>query len=160
MVVEVLADAREVGDHVDAEVTKVRCGTNARQHQQLRGVDDAGRQDDLALNAEDVLRPVLLVDDARGAGSLESDSRDEGPGDDAQVRATPNLIRQIGVRRGPAGTGDEERLEAVGHERGGGVHITPGAEAGRAEGCEQQVGQVGGGGQAFDGDRAARAAPL
>ncbi len=47
VVVEVLADAREVGDDVDPEGAQVICGADAGEQEQLRRADRAAADDDL-----------------------------------------------------------------------------------------------------------------
>lgn len=79
VVAQVLADARQMLHHRDAERLQVLRVADARQLQQLRGVDRATANDDLAVRVDapghpclafdevlDATRPLLLDQDARG----------------------------------------------------------------------------------------------
>jgi len=49
-ILEVLADAREVGDHRDAELRELGRGPDPRELEELGRVEGAAREDDLALD--------------------------------------------------------------------------------------------------------------
>ena len=65
VVLEVLADARQVVAHVDADRAQLPGVTDPRQLQQLRGVEGAATQDDLT-GADPLVTPA-------GAGVVDTD---------------------------------------------------------------------------------------
>ncbi len=76
---------------------------DARQHQELRRVHRAARQDDLAAAARDLVAAVDHVAHAHGAVLVEDDALDQGVGDDVDVVAVALDRRpQIGAGRAPA----------------------------------------------------------
>ena len=80
VVLQVLADTRQVVYHVDAERLQFACVADAGQLQQLRAVDGAAAQDDLGgFDALGCAEPVPIVDPDR-ALALEHDPLDERPG--------------------------------------------------------------------------------
>src|SRR5439155_18949963 len=98
VVLQVLAHAGQVGDHVDAERGQVRGGADAGQLEQLRGVDRPAGQDELAGPAPLGLALVPELD-ADGAGPVEDDFGNEGPGGDGEVRPAHHRI-EVGPRGG------------------------------------------------------------
>ena len=73
MVLEVLADAGQVVDHVDAEAGEVLLVADAGELEQLRGVDGAAAEDHLA--GGHAARPAgPEVVDADGTLALEPDA--------------------------------------------------------------------------------------
>ncbi len=115
VILEVGADARHVGDDRDAERLEVRRPPDARQLQQLRRVDRAAGEDDLA--ALDPLRPPTLPLDVDGDGApaVEHDLGDERPRPDGQVAPAPDGL-QVRLRGAqPAAVVDRpvERREAL-----------------------------------------------
>ena len=143
VVLEVLADAGQVGDHVDAEGLEMLVGVaDARELEELRGVDRAAAQHDLA-GAHAVRRAPVRVLDAHGPRALEQDLRDERAGLDLEVRPLHHRV-QVGARGGePPAAVDVavERREAllavavdvVGQRVAGLLHRLE-------EGAEQRVG--------------------
>ena len=75
MVLQVLADARPVGDDVDPERAEFRRRPDAGELQQLRRIDRPAAKNDLAPRANLELTPVAPVMDADGAAPLECDLR-------------------------------------------------------------------------------------
>ena len=74
VVLQVLADARQVGDDLDPERAQLGRRADARELEQLRRVDRAAAQDDLAA-ARDLApaAPGARVLDAGRAAALEHD---------------------------------------------------------------------------------------
>ena len=74
MVVEVLADAGQFVLHPDAVLLQLRRGADARQKQDLRRVDGAAGDDDLAPRRQDCRAAILGPDgDADSALAIEVD---------------------------------------------------------------------------------------
>ena len=97
VVLEVLTDAGQVVDQVDAEAGKVVLVADAGELEQLRGVDGAAAQDHLARG--DAAGPAgAEIVDADGALALEPDAGAERERVDGQVLAVPH-----GVQVGPRG---------------------------------------------------------
>ena len=62
MVLQSLADPREVVDDVDADVTQVRRRADARQHEELRAVDGSTGEDHLAVDMAGASPPSAVLD--------------------------------------------------------------------------------------------------
>ena len=58
VIVQVLADARQVVHHLDAVLAEMLGRADARQHQQLRRADGAGGDDDFALGPQQLAAAV------------------------------------------------------------------------------------------------------
>ena len=144
VVLEVGTDARQVGHDGDAEVLQVRRRADAGELEQLRRVDRAARQDDLA--ALDPLRsptPPLDVD-GDGARPLEHDAGHERPRPDGQVATAADRL-QVGLRRRDPATAVDVAIErpeaflAIAVDVLG--QLVAGFLAGLEEGREQRVGR-------------------
>lgn len=101
MVVQVLADAGQVRGHLDAELAQVRGRSDTREHQQLRRIDRAAGQDDLACGVGGVLDAVAPVAHTRRRGAAQQHLRHEAVGAHRQIRAVERGT-QISVGGGPA----------------------------------------------------------
>src|SRR6185312_7287218 len=102
MVLQVLSDPRQMmrgGNAVLGERSPV---ADAGQHQQLRGLKRAGRQDYFAAGADQFPFLALPVFDADGALALEQDARRPRAGFDAQIRPRCEMRVDIAARRAPA----------------------------------------------------------
>ncbi len=99
MVLQVLADARPVGDDIDAERAQFRRRTDARELQELRRIDRPAAKNDLAPRANLMLASIAPVLDADGAAPLEGDLRRERVRDDLEVAAFHRRAK-IGVGGG------------------------------------------------------------
>ena len=86
VVAEVHADAAAVCYHVDAHLDQVLGRTDAGQHQQLRAVDRAAGQDDLAVGAGGHGLAVVQVAHAGGLAALDDHLGDQGVGLYGEVR--------------------------------------------------------------------------
>ena len=113
VILQVLADAGAVGDHLDPLPGQMCRGANAGQHQDFGRIDGGGGDDHLAIGADhlDLAAPVDL--DAGGAPRLDH----HAPGKTPQKLAIRPVQRgpQIGVCRRPAGAlpdGHLHRAEA------------------------------------------------
>ena len=122
MVVEVRADAGGVDEDVDRELLQVLAGADAREHEQLRGVDRAGAEDDLAAGDDGGVREQVrrqVVDADRAALLVEEHLAGPAVRADLEVRPAVDDRVQIGVRRRhPRVVGarvDLEPARAVGH---------------------------------------------
>jgi hypothetical protein len=71
MVVQVLTDSGKVVHHLDADVAKVRSGSDAGQQQQLRGVDRPTGEDNLAVDVRDLLLAAVQVGHPDRASPLD-----------------------------------------------------------------------------------------
>ena len=100
MVLEVLADAGKVDQRFDTGFAQHTGRPHARELQKLRRVDRTPAQDHLAGPGlgESPAPPVLHTD---GAGSLEEDPGDMGPGHDPQVGAVHYRVQVRAGRRQP-----------------------------------------------------------
>ena len=85
VVLQVLADARELVRHLDAERLQHRARPDARELQDLRRADGAGRQDHLARRLERAPLPVLAHDQPRHALAVEHQPLDHGVRLDRQI---------------------------------------------------------------------------
>ena len=79
-----------------------RAVADARQHQQLRGLERAGGDDHLAPRADLLQLLALAVFDADRALALEQDAGGVRAGLDAQIGAAAHMRMEIGARRAPA----------------------------------------------------------
>lgn len=78
VVLQVLSDAGPIGDNRDSVLGKMRCGTDARQHQQLGRVDRGGREDHFGLGADHLDLAAACNLDAHGAAVFDHDPAGEG----------------------------------------------------------------------------------
>ena len=87
MVLQVLADARQVAGYGDAEIAQVRGRANTGEHEKLRRSNGPGAKDDLALGA--LLHAAALVLEADGgrAAAFKTDAIDLRIGAQGQVGA-------------------------------------------------------------------------
>ena len=98
VVLQVLAHAGQVGDHVDAELGKLAGAADAGQLKQLRGVDRPAAQDELT--GFDPLGLALVPElDADRAAAVEDDPGGEGAGGHGEVGPAHHRI-QVGPRGG------------------------------------------------------------
>ncbi|MDH6501180.1 hypothetical protein M2156_007399 [Streptomyces sp. SAI-149] len=159
VVLQVLADARQVVDDVDAERAQLLGVADAGELEQLRGVDGAAAEDDL-LGAHLLERPAAApVLDADSLPALEEDAGDEGARGDGEVGTLPDGL-QVGLGGGePASAVDvavelgEAFLPVAVDVLGGRV---AGLLGGLLEGGEERVG----GRAALQDERAVVAAEL
>ena len=98
VVVQVAPDAGQVGDDVDPEAAELVGRADAREQQQLRRLDRAGADDDLALGADPLDRAVPDDLDADAARALEEQPLRVRAGQHGEVRAS----RRRGARNAVA----------------------------------------------------------
>ncbi len=108
MVVEVEADLRHLGDHLDLKLLELLGTAEARQHQELRRVVGAAAHDHLALGAVHDHLAEARADHAHRAPVLEQDRERVHVRLDGQVRPAHDRVE---VGDGGAGT----RAVAMGH---------------------------------------------
>ena len=99
VVLEVLADAGQVVDDVDAELAEQRLVADAGELEQLRGVDRATAEDDLAGVARCGAAAAAPVVDADRALALEAHPGRHRQRLDVEVLAVPDRV-QVGAGRG------------------------------------------------------------
>ena len=87
VILQVVADARQVPPTLDPEGLEVRRRSDPRELEELRRVDRAAGQDDLAGHRSMGRAAAGRVLDADRPVALEQDPRDERPGPDGQVLA-------------------------------------------------------------------------
>src|SRR5471032_1932648 len=87
MILKVFADPGSIANHRDAVLLQERSRTDARQLQQLRRLQRAGRENDLATRARRFLQAVLHELERSGATVFDRDPRGLGAGRDDQVWA-------------------------------------------------------------------------
>ncbi|MCY1359422.1 hypothetical protein D9M69_459920 [compost metagenome] len=99
VVLEVLADARQVVHHRHAEIAQQRRRADAGTLQQLRRGDGAGAHQHLAARAHFLQRVVVALQIGRpdGALAVEQDAVGQRVGDDGQVRPLAGLV-QVAAR--------------------------------------------------------------
>ena len=157
MILQVLADAAQRHFRLDAVRAQFVRIADAGQHQGLRRIDRAARQDHLALRARDLALAVLQIFDADGARALEQDARHQRAGLDPQIGA-PERGPQIADRRAAAMAVADRHLDAreavlLGAVVVGGRRM-PGVAPGFEIGIDQRVGVARG----LDGQRPVAAA--
>ena len=102
VVLEVAPDLRRLRHHRQAEALQRRAVADAGEHEQLRALDGAGREDHLAPGAVDLLRPIGPAHgDAHGALAFEHNAQAQPLRFDAQVRPLQRGA-EIGHGRAPA----------------------------------------------------------
>ncbi len=87
MILQVLADARHVANHGDAQRGEMRARADARKLEDLRRPNGAGAQDHLATRARDAGFPADTVSDTDSAAVFDHHALDQRPGHDMAVRA-------------------------------------------------------------------------
>ena len=113
MILQVGADARHVGDHVDAVRAQQLGRSEPGKLQQLRRVERAAGQDDLAAGAGSLRRAALPVFDPDRAPPLEQDAARQRVGFDDEIGPAARLA-QIADRRRPAPAVLRRELEIAG----------------------------------------------
>jgi hypothetical protein len=101
VVAQVGADARAVGDHVDAHLAEVTGGTDAGEHEQLRTVHRPACQQDLPVGPGRLVGAAAQVVHHAGAAVLDLDPGDQGVGLDGEVRPVHGRA-EVPVRGGTA----------------------------------------------------------
>ncbi len=96
MVLQIAADHRRVERGRDSEGGKLACVADAGQHHDLRRVDGAGRQDDLAPGPYRGFHAVRDVFDAGDASGLDDKTGDMGMRPHLEIGAPAHGV-QIGV---------------------------------------------------------------
>ena len=122
VVLQVGADARHVGDHVDAERLQQRGRSEPGQLQELRRVERAAGEDDLAAGVRDARRIAVPVFDADRAPSCEQDAARQRVGHDGEIGPAARLA-QIADRGRAAAPVARRQLEIAGAFLGRPVEI-------------------------------------
>ena len=110
VVLEVASDAAQLVGDRHADLLEVLGRADARQHQDLRRVEGARRQDHLAAGARDALLALALVEDAGHPRAAQLEALDLGVGDDLEVVAL-HRRPEVGVGAAPAAAVLLEGLE-------------------------------------------------
>ena len=113
MILQVVADARHVGDHADAMRAQQLGRSEPGKLHQLRRVERASGQDDLAAGAGNPRRAALPVFDPDRAPPLEQDAARQRVGFDDEIGSAPRLA-QIADRGRPAPAVLRRELEIAG----------------------------------------------
>src|SRR5439155_7602876 len=98
VVAQVLADAGQVVAHLDAELLQALPLADARELQQLRGRNGAGRDDHLAGRARLQLLSARGIAHTDAARTVENEALGQGVRLDAEIRAQARRL-QIASRR-------------------------------------------------------------
>ena len=101
MIAEIGADARQVALHRDAQPAQQIGRADAGELQQLRAVDRAAAQDDLALRRRGATLAANRIGNAGGALALDQDLERQGAGDDGEIGPRARRI-EIAARGAPA----------------------------------------------------------
>ncbi len=102
MVLQVLPDPGQMMHAGDAVFGQCRAVADAGQHQEMRRLERAGGDDDLAAGADLLCLVALPVFDADRALAFEQDAARLRIGLDAQIGARGHVGMNIGPRRAPA----------------------------------------------------------
>ena len=98
LVLQVLAHAREVGDDGDGVLVEGGFGADAGDHEELRGLEGAGGEDDFFVGGEGELRAGLVDHDAGGGlVGVEEDALGEGLGEDLDGGLVDGLVEEAGL---------------------------------------------------------------
>ncbi len=102
MVLQVRTDAWKVMHRLDPVPGQRRAVADPRQHQELRRVDGAARQDDLPPRRDLALGAAPTQDETGRAAVLDHDAAHHGPGPHGQVRARHRRAEEGGRAADPA----------------------------------------------------------
>ena len=140
VVLQVGADARHVGDHLDAERAQQRGRSEPRELQQLRRVECAARQDDLAAGVGDAGRIALPIFDADRAPARKQNTARQRIGHDCEI-GPPARLPQIADRGRAAPPVARGELEIAGALLGRPVEIVVAREARLLRGFDERLAQ-------------------
>ena len=98
MVLQILADARQVNLHRDVELPQLRLRADAGEHQQFRRLERACRQQHLAVAAQDAALAAVPILDACRPLPLEQDPAHLCARDHAQARVRSDFV-EVSVDR-------------------------------------------------------------
>ena len=141
MVLEVLADPRQVDPGLDPEPAELLGRADSRDHEDLRAADRPGAEHHLAGGAGDRLPPpaVAPADPGRPL-ALERDAEHLGAGDHGQVRPLHRRA-QVGVGTAPATPVSLRHLGDRHPVLLGRVDVAVGGDPGGLRGIEKAAGQ-------------------
>src|SRR5258705_4846222 len=97
MILEVLADARELVDHADAVLLQFVRRADAGKQQELRRTESAPAEDHLAARFRGLIAPLPVIAHTRRALAVEDNPGCRRAGDDGQIRPVHHRM-QIGGR--------------------------------------------------------------
>ena len=140
VVLEVLAHAGQVPDHGNAQRLELGGVAHTGELQQLRRVDRAAAEDDLAGHDPPHSPPTAPVLDAASALAVEEDFGGEGARADGQVRPCHGRV-QVGLRRAPASTAVDVPVEACEALLTSAVHVVGEREPGLLHRFEERAEQ-------------------
>ena len=113
MVLQIGADAGDVGDHVDALRRSSAAGPTPGQLQQLRRIERAAGEDHFGIGVRGVQRIALAIFDADGAPPREQNAGRQRIGLDCQI-GTPPRRPEIADRGRPSAAVARSELEIAG----------------------------------------------
>ncbi|EXI81973.1 MAG: hypothetical protein AW12_02746 [Candidatus Accumulibacter sp. BA-94] len=99
MVLQVLANPRQVANHRNAQCSQPRSIANAGQFKQLRAVHGTGGEDDFAAGQRRSFTAAPAILDGSGVSAGKADTGDLGTGEDPQVATLAGRLQVAGGRR-------------------------------------------------------------
>ncbi len=102
VILQVAADARQSVLDGNAMALQLLRRADARQQQELRRLEGAGREDDGAAGGDGLFGAAAAADDAGGAPARQRHPQGARAGGDLEVGPLAQVGRQIGARRAPA----------------------------------------------------------
>src|SRR5690606_16771227 len=112
MVLQVFADARQIGNHGDAVLAQQIGWTDARELQELGGLQSSGRKNDFLLSTSQFLATSLNPIDTDGASTLECDPGRVCPCEDSQIRPRQRGPEECNSRTFSPSGADAELIRA------------------------------------------------
>src|SRR5262245_50815474 len=140
MVLQVGADARHVGDHVDAEGLQQARRSHTRELQELRRVERAAGDDDLAFGAGGARLAALLVFDPDGAAAVEQDAPRQRVGHHGEIWPAPRRP-QVAHRRRPTASVARRQLIVAGALLGRAIEVVIARKACLLHRCQEGLAQ-------------------
>lgn len=138
MILEVLANARNIGFNFYAQAPEAFSCAHARQHQQLRRIDRASTQDDFTVGPDLVAFSAMPDRDGFGPTSMDHDFFYKCVRHDGQVRA-PGCRVKIGDSCRTASPIPFRAVVAPHTFRSESVQIVRKAKAGLDAGCQKGI---------------------
>src|SRR5579883_1617906 len=112
MVLQILADAGQVMRGLYAVRCKLVGVADAGQHENLRGIDRAGREDDLLIGAGAKALAILLIFHCKSAAALDDDALGQGVSGDGEIWPGENRTKESFRRAAPLAVPDREIIAA------------------------------------------------
>ena len=152
MVLQILPDPRQIGDNGNAVPRQYAGGADAREHQDLRGADCSGAQDDLPGSLRYRDAPAALVGDPCRPLANEGDLVDQAVGLDGQIRALHRGLQEC-IRGAPAPAVALRDMGQPNPVLGRAIDVVDPVEAQMLAGSDERLGERIGGALARDVER-------